>query len=100
MRMTRDIMGMPMSVEVVDAWAAKESVEEIFVYFNAVDERFSTYKPESEIMRINRGELREEAWSEEMREIFALAKKTKKQTNGYFDIKKSDGTLDPSGVVK
>jgi thiamine biosynthesis lipoprotein len=35
-----------------------------------------------------------------MREIFLLAEKTKQETLGYFDIKKSDGTLDPSGVVK
>ena len=35
-----------------------------------------------------------------MRDIFALAERTKKDTNGYFDIRHPDGSLDPSGVVK
>jgi thiamine biosynthesis lipoprotein len=32
--------------------------------------------------------------------VLALAEKTKKETNGYFDITKPGGTLDPSGIVK
>jgi thiamine biosynthesis lipoprotein len=100
MRATKDIMGMPITVDIADALATEEGLEEVFSYFIAVDKRFSTYKPESEIMRINRGELVKEECSDDMREIFKLAEKTKKETGGYFDIKKSDGTLDPSGVVK
>jgi len=68
--------------------------------FTSVDKQFSTYKNDSEIMRINRGEISVENYSKEVKEIFALAEKTKRETSGYFDIKKPDGTLDPSGVVK
>ena len=35
-----------------------------------------------------------------MREVLALAEKTRQETNGYFDVKKPDGSLDPSGIVK
>ena len=35
-----------------------------------------------------------------MREVFELAERTKKETNGYFDIARTDGTRDPSGIVK
>jgi thiamine biosynthesis lipoprotein len=99
MRASRSRMGMPIVVEIVGAESA-ESIEEVFEYFTSVDERFSTYKEGSEIMRINRGELPREEWSADMREVFALAHKTKEESDGYFDIKRPDGTLDPSGIVK
>jgi len=35
-----------------------------------------------------------------MQLVFALSEETKKQTNGYFDIKTPGGTYDPSGLVK
>ncbi len=98
MRETRDIMGMPVTVEIVGADAAV--LERVFDYFRAVDARFSTYKPESEISRINRGELSRDEYSDEMKEVFALAALTQKETNGYFSIRRPDGLIDPSGLVK
>jgi thiamine biosynthesis lipoprotein len=104
MRETRVIMGMPISVEVIGSEASEEQLtnvlQQVFDYFVAVDERFSTYKPHSEIMRINRGELNESEYSDDMKEILALAEKTKKDTNGYFSVIRPDGSLDPSGIVK
>src|ERR1035437_3262419 len=100
MKDTRIIMGMHITVEIVDQEATSKIFEEIFSHFTAVDKQFSTYKNDSEIMRINRGEISTDNYSREMQEIFLLAKKTKRETFGYFDIKKPDGTLDPSGVVK
>ncbi len=98
MRETRDIMGMPVTVEIVGG--TQESLDAIFSYFSAVDARFSTYKLESEIMQINRGERGESEYSDDMREIIALAERTHKETNGFFSIQKPDGMVDPSGVVK
>jgi thiamine biosynthesis lipoprotein len=100
MKETRNIMGMHITVEIIDKKATPEVFEEVFSYFTSVDKQFSTYKNDSEIMRINRGEISVENYSKEVKEIFALAEKTKRETSGYFDIKKPDGTLDPSGVVK
>lgn len=99
MRETRVIMGMPIEIEIVgdDASGAMEAA---FAYFVAVDNRFSTYKEDSEISRINRGEINEDAVSAEMREVFALAEKTKEETGGYFNIHRPDGLIDPSGIVK
>lgn len=106
MRHTRLIMGMPVTVEVAGP-SKHEDLEEVFAYFASVDERFSTYKKDSEIMRINRGELAERDYSAPMREVLALAEQTKKETNGYFDIRQPrrlpadrQGSLDPSGIVK
>lgn len=101
MKETRIIMGMPVEIEVVGSNAtASVALAAAFEYFVATDERFSTYKKDSEISRINRGELALATASAEMREVFALAEKTKKETNGYFDICRPDGSWDPSGIVK
>ncbi|MDE1924624.1 MAG: FAD:protein FMN transferase [Patescibacteria group bacterium] len=100
MREGRSIMGMPITVEIVGGDNAAHAIEKVFAYFTAVDERFSTYKDTSEISLINRGETLLQNYSNEMKEVFALAEKTKKESSGYFDITKPDGSLDPSGIVK
>src|ERR1700686_4530670 len=100
MKDTKIIMGMHITVEIVGERITSPIFEEIFSYFTAIDKRFSTYKDDSEIMLINKGEISKESYSKEMLEVFALAEKTKKESRGYFDIKKPDGKLDPSGIVK
>jgi len=100
MKQTQIIMGMPITIEIADENATEDIFKTVFGYFAYVDETFSTYKTNSEIMRINRGELASSDWSEDMQTIFALADEAKEKTDGYFDIKKTDGTFDPSGIVK
>jgi len=92
-------MGMPVTVDVVDA-ADGAIVDAVFGYFESVDARFSTYKQNSEITAINRGSVRETDYSAEMREVLTLAEQTRCETRGYFDIRKPDGSIDPSGIVK
>src|SRR2546430_1384365 len=98
MRETRILMGMPITVDVCGASGAL--IDEVFGYFQHVDRRFSTYRANSEISTINRGDLPVRDWSGEMMEVLALAELTKNETDGYFDIRKPDGSLDPSGIVK
>lgn len=100
MKVERFMMGMPMSVEIVDAGATKSDIEVIFEYYKEVDARFSTYRNDSEISKINRGYVLPNKYSLEMREVLALSEETKKLTLGYFNIKRPDGLLDPSGLVK
>lgn len=93
-------MGMPVNVEIVDAKAKQKHFDAVFDYLVAVDKRFSTYKTDSEISKINRGEILPAKYSKEMKEVFKLCEETKKETLGFFDIEKPDGLLDPSGLVK
>ncbi len=93
-------MGMTVIVEIADKKADEKTLDKIFAYFKSVDEKFSTYKNTSEITAINNGLLKEENFSPEMKEVLALSEKTKNETGGYFDIRKPDGKLDPSGLVK
>ncbi len=99
MKQTRLMMGMPITVEVVDDTVTEKVLDDVYAYFQYVDDTFSTYKDNSEIMRINRKELDLASASADMRLIFALADETKAETEGYFDIDRN-GFCDPSGIVK
>lgn len=99
MRETRLIMGMPITIEVVgDRDGA--ATETVFQYFCAVDARFSPYKPDSELSLLNAGKLPDSQRSVEMDEILALSELTRHETLGFFDIRRPDGFIDPSGLVK
>lgn len=92
-------MGMPITVEIVGRVPANH-LERVYDYFTAVDMRFSLYKPDSEISAYNRGEILLAALSDAMREVLTLASRTKAETKGIFEIRRPDGVLDPSGIVK
>lgn len=99
MQQTKDIMGTHVTVEVRDG-NESEGCNIVFDYLTYIDETFSTYKPDSAISKINRGELTERQYSPDIKEIFKLAGQTTKETRGYFDIRRPEGYLDPSGIVK
>lgn len=99
MKKTAFIMGMPVAVDIVDESAQEKDIKDLFSYFWEIDKQFSTYKRDSEIEKINRGEIKKEDCSPLMKKILVLCEKTKKETDGYFDIEKN-GKLDPSGIVK
>jgi thiamine biosynthesis lipoprotein len=92
-------MGMPITVEILDENATQADIERVFAYFRSIDDTFSTYKEESEISKINRGELAKEDYSEAMKTILQLAEQTRQETQGYFNIQRI-GIIDPSGIVK
>lgn len=93
------VMGMPSIINVIDVGVTEEDINEVFAYFHYIDKKFSTYKEDSEISQINRGQLKEIEYSNEMRKVLKLCEETKEETGGYFDIK-HNGVLDPSGIVK
>ena len=99
MKDTRLLMGMPITLEVVEASASAADLERVFDYFQYVDQKFSTYKDGSEISAINRNEIGLAEASADMRAVFALAEQTRQETGGYFDIERG-GRYDPSGLVK
>ncbi len=96
----RLLMGMPITIDVAGSGDDGAAIAAAFAYFEAVDRRFSTYRDDSEISAINQGRLGEKDYSAEMREVLALAEKTRRETAGYFDIRTAAGTVDPSGIVK
>jgi len=98
MRKTWSVMGMPVSLVVEDKAADEAAFKLVREYLRYVDEKYSPYKPTSEVSRINDG-LPESRWSDEMKMILRLCEETKRRTGGYFDVY-HEGRLDPSGLVK
>lgn len=93
------MMDMPITIEITDLVRTESIFREVFNYFKYIDDKFSTFKEKSEITKVNNGLLKKDKWSRDMKEVIRLCERTKKETNGYFDISK-DGKLDPSGLVK
>jgi thiamine biosynthesis lipoprotein len=90
-------MGMPITIQVTES-AKQTDLEAIFSYFESIDKRYSPYKEDSELSRINHGLSIDEA-SSEMRYVLGLCEQTKTATNGYFDIL-NGSSIDTSGLVK
>jgi len=95
------------TVIVIDATSSvlgKESLEksvgEVEEFFFHVDRDFSTYKSDSQISKIRRGELQIEDASEYVRQVWALCEFCREITFGAFDPWKAEGGFDPSGLVK
>ncbi|MBV1706279.1 MAG: FAD:protein FMN transferase [Hyphomicrobiales bacterium] len=97
-RQTRLLMGMPVTLALAGGPAGL--IDEVFGWFTAVDQRFSLYRTDSEISALNAGRLPRAEISRDMREVLEWADRTRRETDGYFDIRRADGTLDPSGIVK
>lgn len=98
MKKTKILMDMPVTIEIADLSDAA-IFDEIFNYFKYIDKKFSIFKKNSEISKINNRRITINQCSNDMKIIFKLAEKTKKETSGYFDIY-HEGKYDPSGIVK
>ncbi len=99
MRQTRIIMGMPITIEVVGDEAI-EVMAQCFSWFDEVDARFSTYRPDSEISRLNAGMLLEKDCSADIQDVLAVARATAQESEGFFNMERPGGGIDPSGIVK
>ncbi|HEY5486628.1 MAG TPA: FAD:protein FMN transferase [Candidatus Limnocylindrales bacterium] len=102
LRRVEQIMGTAIGIDVRDQAVSPAAVEDAFEYLRDVDRRFSTYKPDSEISRLSRGEIDEADCSPDVRQVLELCEQIRGITEGYFDIRGHlwDGGLDPSGLVK
>ena len=99
MKQNRIIMSMPVTIEIVDSNATEKVFEEIFNYLISVDERFSTFKKDSEITLYNEGKIDKKDLSDDMKKIFSLSEEMKNKTDGFFDIVYNN-KVDTSGLVK
>jgi thiamine biosynthesis lipoprotein len=95
MHRVEHVMGMPVVVEVRDG----DVPDAVFDWFHWVDATFSTYRDDSEISRLSRGELAVEDAHSDVRWILRRCDELRVETNGYFDAY-AGGRLDPSGLVK
>lgn len=100
-RRVEQIMGMPVSIDVRDHEVDADVLERMFDWLRFVDATFSTYKDESEISRLNRGELALGDAHPDVRGVLDRCESLRLETNGYFDVRAASAeAIDPSGLVK
>jgi thiamine biosynthesis lipoprotein len=99
MRSRRPVMGTQVTVDVRDAGVAPAALEDAFAELHRIDALFSTYRPASEVSRIDRGELDRDRASPDVRRVLDLCERYQRDTGGWFSAW-IDGRLDPSGLVK
>ncbi|MDO9454534.1 FAD:protein FMN transferase [Nocardioides sp.] len=107
-RAVEQVMGLPISVALRgrhagdrrghDAWSA------VVAELREVDRVFSTYRADSVVSRLDRGEMTPAAAPPEVREVLAIAERARVESGGAFDVRRRGDDrvvrLDPSGVVK
>ncbi len=96
------VMGTVVTIDVRDPGVDPGAVDAALAYLHDIDARFSPFRPESEVSRLARGEIREDECSADVRHVLALCEDLRRTSDGYFDIRghRPDGRLDPCGMVK
>ena len=117
---TAMIMGLPFSVhlrsrsrplhhrtaasEAVDVPAVDAAVAAVWDSLRWADRVFSTYRPDSDVSRIRRGELSVRDADPAVAQVLDFAEIARRLTGGAFDVVGRRGhgrsSLDPSGIVK
>jgi thiamine biosynthesis lipoprotein len=107
-RYVEQVMGMPISLALRgrhtgDA-AARDAWSACLADLRVTDRVFSTYRDDSHISRLGRGEIGLDDCPAAVREVLDLAERARTESDGAFDVRRPgpDGAdvLDPSGVVK
>jgi FAD:protein FMN transferase len=91
-------MGTAVSLEIADP-VPPGGADEVFAWLREVDDRFSTYKEDSEVRRLDAGTLSTVDCSADVRAVLAACAGLWRDTDGFFDAY-ATGALDPSGYVK
>jgi FAD:protein FMN transferase len=79
--------------------AMQAAVKDAVVWLHEVDDVFSTYRDDSQISRLGRGELRLADCNDDVAEVLDLCAAVSRETDGYFSCT-FGGRLDPTGLVK
>ena len=97
------VMGMPVSLHVrgtVDSPVVETAVAQAFGSLRRVDAVFSTWRADSDLLRVRRGELREQDAHPWLAEVSALCDDAERRTRGLFSALAGGSEPDPTGLVK
>ncbi|MET9407717.1 FAD:protein FMN transferase [Streptomyces sp. NPDC002935] len=101
LRHAEEVMGTVFSFDVRggEPAAVQAALEEAIARLHRVDEVFSTYREDSQISRLVRGELTVEECDPEVAEVLELGAEAERVSDGWFSTR-YEGQLDPTGIVK
>jgi len=98
------VMGLPVSVHVrgtVQSTEVDAAVGQVWSFLHKVDGLFSTWRDDSELMRLRRGELDGAAAHPWHEEVAQLCLQAQERTGGLFTAAyPGSGGYDPTGLVK
>jgi len=103
MNRVEHVMGFPVSLRIDDEGGGSrldETADALFAWLREVDARFSPFRPDSEVCRYDRGELRLPQLSADLTEVLDLCEQYRLATGGAFDVRLPGRPLDPCAVVK
>ncbi|ARF53807.1 FAD:protein FMN transferase [Streptomyces gilvosporeus] len=101
LRHVEHAMGTVFSFDIRDSRTAaiEAALSDAVAWLHHVDAVFSTYRSDSAISRLGRGEIALDACSSEVREVLDRCARATRATDGWFSPTPG-GALDPSGLVK
>lgn len=101
LRHAEEVMGTVFSFDVRggEPEAVRAALREAVAGLHRVDEVFSTYRADSEVSRLARGELTVAQCDPQVAEVLALGAEAERMSDGWFSLR-YQGRLDPTGVVK
>jgi thiamine biosynthesis lipoprotein len=99
LRHAEHVMGTVVSFDVPVLAREDGALAEAIRWLHWVDQTFSTYKPDSDVSRLRRGEISLADCAPDVCDVLEACDALKGYTGGYFTAYPA-GTLDPSGYVK
>jgi len=101
LRHVEHVMGTVFSFDIRDAPtpAVAHALQDAVAWLHRVDEVFSTYRPDSQISRLDRGETDAADCDPDVAEVLRLCASVEQVSGGWFS-RTPGGSLDPSGLVK
>jgi thiamine biosynthesis lipoprotein len=93
------VMGTAVTFDVRGSRPAGDAVAAAVAWLHGVDARFSTYRPDSAVCRLERGELSTGDAGPDLRWIIDECARLRRETGGFFSAF-ATGRFDPSGLVK
>lgn len=101
LRHAEEVMGTVFSFDVRggEPAAVRAALEEAVARLHRVDEVFSTYREDSQISRLARGEVTVEECDPQVAEVLELGAEAERVSDGWFSTR-YEGRLDPTGIVK
>ncbi|MEU4895869.1 FAD:protein FMN transferase [Streptomyces sp. NPDC044780] len=105
LRHVEHVMGTVFSFDVRDVAAAdrprvRAALDGAVAGLHRVDELFSTYRRDSQISRLGRGELTLSRCDPEVREVLRMCEVAEHRSGGWFSARYGGRRLDPTGLVK
>ncbi|HEX6352099.1 FAD:protein FMN transferase [Actinophytocola sp.] len=94
-------MGFPISVRADgDPGLSYTAADRAYAWLREVDARFSPFRPDSEVSRLDRRELAPHEVSADLAEVLELCERYRVASDGAFQVRLPGRGLDPCAVVK